>query len=47
MLSIKESLDLVKNNPKIYFICIWRLYPKKNDKFGEYYSTRMSVMCLN
>jgi len=44
---VKEGLELYKKNPQIFTIFIWRLFPKKKDKYGEFYSTRMSVICLN
>jgi len=44
---IKKCFALKKSYPNLFEIRIWKLIPKKIDIFGEYYSTRMSVICLN
>lgn len=46
-LGLKQILDLTSNNPKIFRLVIWRLYPKQKDKHGEFYSTRTGAICLN
>ena len=47
ILSVKKGLELKKKHPEIFTIFIWQLIPKKTDKYGEYFETRMSLICMN
>lgn len=47
IMPVKKGLELKEKHPDIFVIFIWRLIPKKKDKYGTYYSTRMSLLCMN
>ncbi len=46
-LTIEEAFKIRDSHPEIFEVIIWRLYPKKKDEFGQYYSTRIGIVCLN
>ncbi len=46
-LTIEDIFKMIESNPKIYTYFIFRIGQKKKDEFGEYYSTRICLICLN